>query len=77
VLPAPAKATPRHRCHRPEHRAVLQAVRRPAHLAPHPGLDRSHLTIVFVALAASRWIEYQTRRSIRKFVKTARRYRTI
>jgi hypothetical protein len=37
----------------------------------------AHLTIVFVALAVSRWIEYQTGWSIRKFVKTARRYRTI
>ena len=37
----------------------------------------SHLTIVFTALAVSRWIEHQTGRSIWKFVKTARRYRTI
>jgi len=37
----------------------------------------AHLTIVFAALAASRWIEHQTGWSIRKFVKTARRYRTI
>jgi len=36
----------------------------------------AHLTIVFAALAVSRWIEHQTG-SIRKFVKTARRYRTI
>ena len=35
----------------------------------------AHLTIVFVALAVSRWIEYQTGWSIREFVKTARRYR--
>jgi hypothetical protein len=33
-----------------------------------------HLTIVFAALAVSRWIEAQTGWSIRKFVKTARRY---
>jgi hypothetical protein len=32
---------------------------------------------VFAALAVSRWIEQQTGWSIRKFVKTARRYRTI
>jgi hypothetical protein len=32
---------------------------------------------VFAALAVSRWIEAQTGWSIRKFVKTARRYRTI
>ena len=37
----------------------------------------AHLTIVFAALAVSRWIEHQTGWSIRKFVKTARIYRTI
>ena len=37
----------------------------------------AHLTIVFAALAVSRWIERQTGWSICKFVKTARRYRTI
>jgi hypothetical protein len=37
----------------------------------------AHLTVVFAALAVSRWIEHQTGWSIRKFVKTARRYRTI
>ena len=37
----------------------------------------AHLTIVFAALAVSRWIEHPTGWSIRKFVKTARRYRTI
>jgi hypothetical protein len=37
----------------------------------------AHLTIAFAALAVSRWIEAQTGWSIRKFVKTARRYRTI
>jgi Transposase DDE domain len=37
----------------------------------------AHLTIVFAALAVSRWIENQTGWSIRRFVKTARRYRTI
>ena len=37
----------------------------------------AHLTIVFAALAVSRWIEDSTGWSIRKFVKTARRYRTI
>jgi hypothetical protein len=37
----------------------------------------AHLTIVFAALAVTRWIEAQTGWSIRKFVKTARRYRTI
>ena len=37
----------------------------------------AHLTIVFAALAVSRWTEDRTGWSIRKFVKTARRYRTI
>jgi hypothetical protein len=37
----------------------------------------AHLSIVSAALAVSRWIEHQTGWSIRKFVKTARRYRTI
>jgi hypothetical protein len=37
----------------------------------------AHLTIVFAALALSRWIEARTGWSIRKFVKTTRRYKTI
>jgi Transposase DDE domain len=37
----------------------------------------AHLTIVFAALAVSRWIEDTTGWSIRKLVKTARRYRTV
>jgi Transposase DDE domain len=37
----------------------------------------AHLTIVFAALAVSRWIENQTGWPVRKFVKIARRYRTI
>jgi hypothetical protein len=37
----------------------------------------AHLTIVLAALAVSRWIEARTGWSIRKIVKTARRYRTI
>jgi hypothetical protein len=37
----------------------------------------AHLTIVFAALAVSRWIETTTSWSIKKFVRTARRYRTI
>jgi hypothetical protein len=36
-----------------------------------------HLTIVFAALAASHSIEHQTGWSIKKFVRTARRYRTV
>jgi transposase len=37
----------------------------------------AHLIIVFAALAVTRRIEARTGRSTRKFVKTARRYRTI
>jgi hypothetical protein len=37
----------------------------------------AHLSIVFTALAVSRWIEARTGWSIRKFVRTTRRYRTI
>jgi transposase len=37
----------------------------------------AHLTIVFAALAVTRFIENRTAWSIRKFVRTARRYRTI
>jgi hypothetical protein len=37
----------------------------------------AHLTVVFAALAVSRWIEAQTGWSVRKFVRTARRCRTI
>jgi len=37
----------------------------------------AHPNVVFAALAVSRWIETQTGWSIRKFVRTARRYRTI
>jgi transposase len=37
----------------------------------------AHLTIVFAALAVSRFIEHRTGWSIRKFIRTARRYRTI
>ena len=37
----------------------------------------AHLTIVFAALAVSRWLEDTTGWSIKKFVKTARRFRAI
>lgn len=37
----------------------------------------AHLTIVFAALALTRFIEDRTDWSIKKFVRTARRYRTI
>lgn len=37
----------------------------------------AHLTIVFAALAVTHWIEHQTGWSIKKFVGTARRHRTV
>jgi len=52
----------------------LQA--RPVYHHQRESID-AHLSIVFGALAVSRWIEQATGWSIRKFVKTTRRYRTI
>ena len=37
----------------------------------------AHLTIVFAALAVSHWIEHQNGWSIKKFVQTLRRHRTV
>ena len=37
----------------------------------------AHLTIVFAAMAVSHHIETQTGWSTKKFVRTARRYRTV
>jgi hypothetical protein len=37
----------------------------------------AHLTIVFAALAVIRFIEARTGRPVKKFVRTARRYRTV
>jgi hypothetical protein len=52
----------------------LQA--RPIYHRKRDSID-AHLTIVFAALAVSRWIENTTGWSIKRFVTTARRYRTI
>jgi hypothetical protein len=52
----------------------LQA--RPIYHRKRESID-AHLAIVSAALAVGRWIEAQTGWSIRKFVRTARRYRTI
>ena len=52
----------------------LQA--RPIYHRSRDSID-AHLTIVFAALAVSHWIEHQTGWSIKKFVRTARRYRTV
>jgi hypothetical protein len=52
----------------------LQA--RPIYHRKRESID-AHLTIVFAALAVTRFIEARTGWSIRKFVRTVRRYRTI
>ena len=52
----------------------LQA--RPIYHRTRDSID-AHLTIVFAALAVSHWIETQTGWSIKKFVRTARRYRAV
>ena len=65
----------------PDREVIPDGQKRPAGPARSTTATRdsieAHLTIVFAALAVSRWIEHQTGWSIRKFVKTARRYRTI
>ena len=52
---------------------------RQAHPIYHRTRDsiEAHLTVVFAAMAVSHWIETQTGWSIKKFVRTARRYRTV
>ena len=52
----------------------LQA--RPIYHHTRESID-AHLTIVFAAMAVSHHIETQTGWSIKKFVRTARRYRTV
>jgi transposase len=52
----------------------LQA--RPIYHHKRESID-AHLTTVFAALAVTHWIEHQTGRSIKQFVRTARRYRTV
>lgn len=49
---------------------------RPIYHRKRESID-AHLTIVFAALAVGRYIESATGWSIKKFVKTARRYRTV
>jgi transposase len=52
----------------------LQA--RPVYHHKRQSID-AHLSIVFAVLAVSHWIEHQTGWSIKKFVQTLRRYRTV
>jgi len=49
---------------------------RPVYHHKRESID-AHLTIVFAALAVTRFIEVRTGWSIKRFVRTARRYRTV
>jgi hypothetical protein len=49
---------------------------RPIYRRTRDSID-AHLTVVFAALAVSHWVEHQTGWSIKKFVRSARRYRTV
>ena len=49
---------------------------RPIYHRKRESID-AHLSVVFAALAVTRFIETRTGWSIKKFVRTARRYRTI
>jgi transposase len=49
---------------------------RPVHHQDRASIE-AHLTIVFAALAMSQWLETITGWSIRRLVKTLRRYRSI
>src|SRR6266536_2124658 len=63
------------------HREVLPDVQArpasPTDLPPQTRIDPSHLAVVFAALAVTHHIEAATGWSIKRFVQTARRYRTI
>ena len=50
---------------------------RPIYHRKRDSIEAHLLTIVFAALAVTRFIEDRTGWSIRKFVRTARRYRTV
>ena len=52
----------------------LQA--RPIYVRKRDSIE-AHLSVVFAALAVTRLIEDRTGWSIKKFVRTARRYRTV
>jgi len=77
----PVTARIRHRClppAGPRSKVDSDAQTRPASptdLSPHHRDSiEAHLAIVFAALAVSRWIEDSTGWSIKKFVRTVRRY---
>jgi hypothetical protein len=49
----------------------------PAYLSPQRESIDAHLAVVFTALAVSHWIEGRTGQTIKKLVRTLRRYRTV
>ena len=49
----------------------------PAYLSPQTRIHRRPPAVVFAALAVSHWIEGRTGQTIKKLVRTLRRYRTI
>ena len=63
--------------HREELPDVQARPASPPDLPPQRESIEAHLSIVVAAMAVSHWIETQTGWSIKKFVRTARRYRTV
>jgi hypothetical protein len=60
-----------------DHGAVGRDLRaRPIYRRKRESID-AHLSIVFAALAVTRFIEDGTGWSIKRFIRTARRYRTV
>jgi hypothetical protein len=62
------------------HREVVSDVQaRPARPIYHHKREsiQAHLSIVFAALAVTKFVEDRSGWSIKKFVRTARRYRTV
>jgi hypothetical protein len=51
----------------------------PGRLIYHRTRDsiEAHFSVVFAAMTVSHWIEHHTGWSIKKFVRSARRYRTV
>src|SRR3954447_11136470 len=63
------------RSHRPSD-SMSKHDHRPIYHHQRDSID-AHLSIVFAALAIGRWIDDRANWSIKKFVRTTRRYRTI
>jgi hypothetical protein len=50
---------------------------RPIYHHKRESIEAHHLSVVFAALAVGRYVEERTGWSIRRFVRTRRRYRTV